>query len=136
MPVRAKTVATYASGVRICKKCGVEKALGDFRKAKHSVVVYKGTCKECESDSRLNRSHGAGAAEWKRKKLEEQGGVCAMCETKATKWHLDHDHATGKWRDVLCNTCNTTFGVIEKVADNPKMRDHLKKYGVEVSRIS
>lgn len=41
--------------------------------------------------------------------LEEQGGLCAICnEAKAT--HLDHSHATGKVRGILCMNCNAALG--------------------------
>ena len=45
--------------------------------------------------------------------LEEQGGVCAICrEPCATGQTLsvDHDHATGRVRGLLCRTCNLGIG--------------------------
>jgi hypothetical protein len=51
--------------------------------------------------------------------LQAQGGTCAIC--KATSpgrkrdkhFHIDHDHATGKIRGLLCNRCNSFLGVVE-----------------------
>ena len=51
--------------------------------------------------------------------LVAQGGVCAICrrsETKLapngnpTRLAIDHDHATGTVRGLLCNRCNITIG--------------------------
>ena len=47
--------------------------------------------------------------------LDRQGGVCASCSTseprgKGDGWHLDHCHATGTIRGVLCGDCNTALG--------------------------
>ena len=50
--------------------------------------------------------------------LERQGGVCAICKRgyKGTRngieigHHVDHDHATGKVRGVLCTRCNVALG--------------------------
>lgn len=45
--------------------------------------------------------------------LEEQQGKCAICnEVPTTKRGLavDHDHATGKVRGLLCTGCNTALG--------------------------
>lgn len=55
------------------------------------------------------------------RKLAEQGGVCAICGTDDTSpwdWFcIDHDHATGKVRGLLCRACNTSIG---QVSDDPE----------------
>ncbi len=46
--------------------------------------------------------------------LAAQGGRCALfriCGSvhpggKWNRWHVDHDHVTGKVRSLLCNDCN------------------------------
>jgi hypothetical protein len=40
--------------------------------------------------------------------LEAQGGHCALCPNtpKTRRLHVDHDHATGKVRGLLCHRCN------------------------------
>lgn len=52
--------------------------------------------------------------------LVEQGGGCALCgsfteSTGQRGMHVDHDHATGKVRGILCSGCNTALG---KLGDN------------------
>lgn len=44
--------------------------------------------------------------------LEEQGRRCAICRTgiDAKNCHIDHDHATGVVRGLLCFGCNTGLG--------------------------
>lgn len=53
-----------------------------------------------------------------RSKLNSQHEACAIClvpfGTGATKMVIDHDHATGTARDLLCTICNTRLGNIEK----------------------
>lgn len=41
--------------------------------------------------------------------LEAQGGLCAICMT-APAVHVDHDHATGAVRALLCFNCNGGLG--------------------------
>ena len=40
--------------------------------------------------------------------LEAQGGHCALCPNtpKTRRLHVDHDHATGEVRGLLCYVCN------------------------------
>lgn len=44
----------------------------------------------------------------------EQGFACAICESFDTgwngNWHVDHDHATGTVRGLLCRNCNLMLG--------------------------
>jgi hypothetical protein len=49
--------------------------------------------------------------------IENQGGKCAICggqPTRAEVWHVDHDHATGRIRGVLCQRCNHGIGLLDE----------------------
>nr|WP_245160501.1 endonuclease VII domain-containing protein [Blastococcus sp. CT_GayMR20] len=41
--------------------------------------------------------------------LRNQGGMCAICRV-APAAHVDHDHATGAVRALLCFNCNGGLG--------------------------
>jgi len=47
--------------------------------------------------------------------LAAQGGGCAICHTppRSKRLHVDHDHADGRVRGLLCYHCNRTIGHIE-----------------------
>jgi Autographiviridae endonuclease VII len=49
-----------------------------------------------------------------------QGGVCAICGDPPgrSRFHVDHDHATGKVRGLLCGPCNQGIGSLR---DDPKI---------------
>ncbi len=69
--------------------------------------------------------------------LESQNGVCVICGKSETHISggtlsslcVDHDHGTGKIRELLCNNCNRGIGYL---MDSPeitqKAADYLKKY--------
>ncbi len=51
----------------------------------------------------------------------EQGGVCAVCGQPERRRNskggirrlsVDHDHATGEVRALLCHDCNTALGLL------------------------
>lgn len=52
--------------------------------------------------------------------LAQQSSGCAICGSTETlgrgRLHVDHDHATGKIRGLLCNLCNRGLGAFR---DNP-----------------
>jgi hypothetical protein len=41
--------------------------------------------------------------------LDQQAGCCKLCRKKRSL-NVDHDHATGKIRGLLCTACNTSIG--------------------------
>ena len=61
------------------------------------------------------RSHGLSLQDY-RAMLERQGKVCGICKTPGKPLCVDHCHATGKVRGLLCRDCNLGLG---NYKDNP-----------------
>lgn len=81
----------------------------------------------------MKQAYGLAHGEYGRM-LVEQKGVCAACgkpeETKGPtgktrRLCVDHDHATGKVRGLLCNGCNRAIG---NVNDDPETLRRLANY--------
>lgn len=66
--------------------------------------------------------------------LIAQNEVCAICGekekvTRLKRLAIDHDHATEKVRELLCNRCNNVLGrVDDKIALLEKAIQYLKKH--------
>lgn len=110
-----------------CSDCGEVKPLGDFPGGKpHSY------CKVCNHKRHLatlrkhyggstrhyhlKQRHGIGATEFD-EMLAAQGGVCRICKG-APAAQVDHDHATGRLRGLLCLDCNAALGAF---GDDPEV---------------
>ena len=62
----------------------------------------------------------------------EQNGVCAICGSSAAegKWlAVDHNHATGQVRSLLCDGCNWKIGVMESPIRSA-LEEYLLRWGM------
>lgn len=111
-----------------CAKCSAFKPAEQFSKDSKRSDGLKTWCRECCSriwastydserdwERRLKSKYGINAAQYK-EMLASQGGVCATCgETDGDRrLSVDHCHASGKVRGLLCFRCNSTLGKIEE----------------------
>ena len=64
--------------------------------------------------------------------FESQNGVCFICKKankNGTRLQVDHDHATGKVRALLCSYCNSCLGMAkESIEVLSKMIEYLKHH--------
>jgi hypothetical protein len=125
-----------------CLKCQEFKPLTAFAKCSKRTDKLQPWCKKCRADynrvysretQRGKRRYGAMTPEQRRlrkvafsygvdgetyaRMLREQNGVCALCkkpETMRNRENLcvDHDHATGRVRGLLCQKCNQGLGYL------------------------
>lgn len=80
-------------------------------------VVKRGVEKpEVARGWNLKRLYGIGVAEYEAM-FTSQGGVCAICGnppsgngSRQVHLHVDHDHSSGKIRQLLCHKCNMGLG--------------------------
>lgn len=111
-----------------CRKCQKKKSKSEFREVHHQDGSwdYQAWCKECHKKYQrehprkvnLDKVFGEGATKYRKKKFNEQDGLCAICGKPEgelnRKMSLDHNHETGEWRGLLCTGCNLKLGWVEK----------------------
>jgi hypothetical protein len=70
---------------------------------------------------RLKKDHGITLDEYEQM-VSDQGGVCKICRRPPRggrthhdqMLHVDHDHATGRIRGLLCRHCNVAIGFFDE----------------------
>ena len=121
-----------ASDVKKCQTCKQEKPITEF----HLNPDKKdGRCRACKACRRaydqkyyyrperlertwslyIQRKFGVTINQYY-EALKAQNGSCAICRSESprngrSRFAIDHDHATGKIRGLLCMQCNTAIGL-------------------------
>lgn len=109
-----------------CYSCEMAKPQADFSRNSRHRTELNYYCRQCMAgkrvlhrqkypgrlrDGELRKRYGITLVEYERLSVS-QGGVCAICKQAAEGYelHLDHCHATGRVRGLLCACCNTALG--------------------------
>lgn len=111
-----------------CKKCGDLKALVEFSAQRDMKDGLRAHCKPCNSatyalyckenpekvkDAYYRKKYGITLAGYKGL-FSRQEGLCAIChgpeQANNKSLAVDHDHATGLVRGLLCHKCNAGLG--------------------------
>lgn len=68
----------------------------------------------------LKKNYGISMNEY-RAMLEAQNGCCKICKKHYSRFtrrlHVDHNHETGKIRELLCHHCNAAIGLLDESID-------------------
>lgn len=121
--------------MKVCSVCKRELPVSAFykrrdRNTSNGRPVYR--CKDChktpqEQVRRKNLAQYNLTIDEYDRMLTEQGGVCAICRKapaaprpgrQKRSFPVDHDHATGGVRGILCFACNTGLGMFR---EDPKI---------------
>src|SRR6266404_271849 len=119
---RALTPTMTIATEKRCSRCFRYRQLSDFsRDVKRSDGVYP-QCMECNRARRkslrvdlrtnIRRDYDISLEQFDAM-LELQAGLCAICSQPmqpGKHTHIDHDHATGNVRSLLCGLCNKGLG--------------------------
>src|SRR5580704_15394655 len=126
---RAAGRSHSAEDEKFCPRCAKVLPLSAFHKNRRRHDGVQQYCKDCTRlyagsyyrsmahDLIVSKEYGLGRGQYAAM-LEAQSGVCAIChgperqkfEGKLKKLAVDHDHATGKARALLCHACNSIIG--------------------------
>lgn len=119
-----------------CAKCGLKKSIEEnfsrMGKDKKGRTLYYRYCKPCASGTarveRLRNVFQITPEEYDQLELS-QGGMCAICKRMPAegknRLSIDHNHATGMLRGLLCWLCNRVLGMLK---DDPECARRVAQY--------
>lgn len=96
-----------ARAVELSKSAHRVLARADYRKSAHG--------RRIKAEATLRERYGIDFEDWARM-FEQQRGMCACCADRLhfdQRTHVDHNHATGSVRALVCRGCNIKIGVLE-----------------------
>ena len=99
--------ARRAAGERWCYCCRLWLPAGDFSADASRATQHASNCRKCQSFKSVATRYGVSLEEARR--LRSGDGTCAICG-RNQKLEVDHNHATGRVRGVLCSRCNGALG--------------------------
>lgn len=116
-----------------CSRCGTVRLAREFSPSKQTPTLLDAYCRHCRREIyRLQyQSHRQRFLDGQRERgfkwrtgmtrarraeiLREQGHKCAICSALdgvgRAELVVDHDHATGRFRALICHRCNTGIGL-------------------------
>lgn len=122
-------------GKKLCSKCQKYLPVSAFSPDKKSKSGLLSACRRCAN---LSYHYGITHVEYENL-LKAQHGSCAICGVKqdersnrtdrSTWLSVDHDHATGRVRGLLCLNCNTAIAHLhDDIALAERAIAYLKKH--------
>jgi hypothetical protein len=113
--------------MKTCSKCHQSKDLEKFHINRKSLDGRHTICAECRRE--YVRGRPLPARDYKKRRynvdsdtfqtiLDNQAGLCAICEQPLTKIDIDHCHTSGRVRGLLCHPCNLGLGMFQ---DSPEL---------------
>lgn len=75
-------------------------------------MPLKNPSKDVKRKWNLSTRYGISPDAWAAL-MQSQQGLCAICQTPPTRPVVDHDHATGKVRGILCHGCNIKLPAVD-----------------------
>lgn len=113
-----------------CKQCHREmsriRSAKYFQMHKNRIVARRRAERQADPakwkalDKQYSRTHNLKkyglTREAFNEKLRQQDGMCTLCERPLTETNtaVDHCHTSGKVRDLLCKSCNSYLGWVER----------------------
>jgi hypothetical protein len=103
----------------LCKECRAAQERRRYARDRERLLELKRSNARWRRRARwraLERKYGLSQHEYEAI-FAAQCGCCAICELRAVRLFVDHNHTTGQVRGLLCANCNFAVGDLGDDAD-------------------
>jgi Autographiviridae endonuclease VII len=115
-------------GKLICLDCGPRPVSEFSTVIRKNRRYFESLCDSCRKMRCIARNHNISPSRY-RELLANAGGVCAICKEPA-KLCLDHCHATGQLRGLVCHRCNLALAPFDgKLEFGERVMEYLRSWG-------
>lgn len=132
---------TFKESEKTCTACRQTKPLDQFQKHAYGKWGRLSRCRECTTTQRVLAQYGLSLATYEAMRVAHND-LCAICGKPETaygsggngvrKLGVDHNHATGAVRGLLCAKCNTAIGAFGESIDTLRSAiAYLERYAAE-----
>lgn len=125
-----------------CRKCQKVLPLSEYHADRQNTDGTRSVCKSCAKAMQTPRTRRAAqikrhygiSIEQEDEMWRRQKGLCAanpnhLMVRGTRNGCVDHDHATGKIRDLLCDKCNRVLGFVnDSIPELEGLIAYLKKH--------
>ncbi len=120
----------YADTTKTCTLCKKVLTFDHFsakvKRAGKSILQPR--CKSCQIEHFRLKKYGVTREQY-HQMLQSQSGLCLICAVKMEKPCIDHCHATGRVRGMLCVKCNTGIGMLgDDIKNLESAVEYLKRF--------
>lgn len=121
------------TNLKTCSKCKQVKIAKEFAKRAKNKDGLRSQCKNCDQQYRDDNREAVRDYHYKNRygisleeyndKLSVQNYSCAICGSQHVENErmktlvVDHNHATGEVRGLLCHPCNVALGAVKEKED-------------------
>jgi hypothetical protein len=137
--VKGRRLVIESMATIICRTCTVPKDKDEFYLKDRTSGRRSTQCKECQVSGQRYQLLGLSTEQYEAL-LAAQRGACAICKVSLEEYasrsrfgafQVDHDHATGRVRGLLCHNCNRAIGMLgDNAAILQRAISYLRSSGV------
>jgi hypothetical protein len=110
-----------------CSRCATPKPETEYHRNASKATGRESECRTCYQGRKLVARYGITGDQYDQMYAAQDGKcrICGLAPGAGRRLAVDHSHATGQVRQLLCSNCNTALGLFK---DDPDLMIAAARY--------